>query len=100
MSRTNCWEYFKCGREPGGSKVDELGVCPAATEERLDGVNRGKNAGRCCWAVAGTFCKGEVQGTFAKKFEDCLKCPFYREVAYCESRFWVLIPKQGTSVQL
>lgn len=34
MSRTNCWEYFKCGREPGGSKVDELGVCPAATEER------------------------------------------------------------------
>lgn len=23
----NCWEFKKCGRETGGSKVKELGVC-------------------------------------------------------------------------
>ena len=32
-----------------------------------------------CWAVAGTFCRGEVQGTFAQKFGDCRKCVVYRE---------------------
>jgi signal transduction histidine kinase len=32
-----------------------------------------------CWAVAGTFCRGEVQGTFAQKFGDCRKCVVYQE---------------------
>ncbi len=76
----NCWEYNKCGREPGGDKTGTLGVCPAATEIRLDGTHEGKNAGRACWIVAGTLCKGEVQGTFAKKFEACEKCEFYLKV--------------------
>lgn len=78
--KMNCWEYKKCGREPGGSKVAELGECPAATEKDLDGTHSGTNAGRACWVVAGTLCKGEVQGTFAKKFEACEKCEFYVQV--------------------
>jgi hypothetical protein len=28
--KLNCWEVKKCGREPGGVKVKELGVCPAS----------------------------------------------------------------------
>jgi len=36
MKNNNCWEYKKCGREPGGIKVHELGVCPATVEEGLD----------------------------------------------------------------
>jgi signal transduction histidine kinase len=32
-----------------------------------------------CWAVAGTFCRGEVQGTFAQKFGDCRQCVVYQE---------------------
>ncbi len=60
--KLNCWEYMKCGREPGGEKADELGICPAAADSSFDGLNRGKNAGRICWAVAGTFCSGETQG--------------------------------------
>ena len=24
-----CWEYAKCGREAGGTKVRRLGLCPA-----------------------------------------------------------------------
>ena len=78
--KLNCWEFKKCGREPGGAKVHELGVCPAATEERLEGVHGGNKAGRACWIVAGTFCKGETQGTFAQKYGNCIRCDFYQMV--------------------
>jgi len=76
----NCWEAKGCGREPGGAKVADLGVCPAASETRVDGVNNGKNGGRCCWALAGTFCGGKVQGAFAEKMQNCMKCDFYDTV--------------------
>jgi hypothetical protein len=76
----NCWEFKKCGREPGGSKIEELGVCPATIEKRADGIHSGKNGGRSCWAIAGTLCKGEVQGTYALKMLNCLKCDFYQRV--------------------
>jgi tRNA A-37 threonylcarbamoyl transferase component Bud32 len=80
MKRQNCWEYMKCGRQPGGHRVAELGACPAAEDDSYDGINRGKNAGRFCWAVAGTFCGGEVQGTFADKRASCLSCRFFSKV--------------------
>ena len=78
--KKNCWEFKNCGRQVGGEKATELGICPAATEERLDGVHDGKKGGRACWVIAGTICRGEVQGTFAKKFEACEKCDFYTQV--------------------
>ncbi len=80
MRKRNCWEVMQCGREPGGERVRELGVCPAATDERLDGIHGGKNSGRTCWVIAGTFCEGDVQGTFAQKYRDCTMCEFYRQV--------------------
>jgi len=78
--KTNCWEFKGCGRERGGKKEKELGLCPAAADERLHGVHGGVNAGRACWVVAGTFCEGEVQGTFAQKLQDCSLCDFFRSV--------------------
>lgn len=78
--KVNCWEAKQCGRQKGGGKVREKGFCPAAAEERLNGIHGGKNAGRSCWVVAGTLCQGEVQGSFAKKFENCEKCDFYLQV--------------------
>ncbi|OFX69565.1 MAG: hypothetical protein A2X12_01480 [Bacteroidetes bacterium GWE2_29_8] len=78
--KINCWEYKKCGRQVGGDKVSELGVCPAATEIIVDGINCGKNGGRACWAVTGTYCKGEIQGSFAQKVINCLNCDFYKIV--------------------
>ncbi len=78
--KRNCWEVKRCGREPGGVKSSELGVCPAATEVRLDAVHGGKCAGRACWVVAGTICGGKVQGTFAAKMDNCEKCDFYQAV--------------------
>lgn len=76
----NCWEFKKCGREPGGARVNELGVCPAATEISLDGFHRGDNAGRACWIIAGTFCGGKVQGSYAAKSKNCADCEFFKQV--------------------
>ena len=69
-----------CGRQPGGEHVRDFGICPASLEIRLDGVHGGANAGRACWVVAGTFCRGEVQGTFGQKYENCETCDFYQTV--------------------
>ena len=78
--KSNCWEFKKCGREPGGPKVAELGLCPAATELRTNGMNSGKNGGRTCWAITGTLCGGKIQGTFAAKLANCMVCEFYQLV--------------------
>ena len=78
MSKLNCWEFKKCGREPGGAKVTEFGVCPAPITLKANGLNSGKNGGRACWAIAGTFCGGKVQGSFAEKLGNCMQCEFYK----------------------
>lgn len=78
--KENCWEFKKCGREPGGSKVATLGVCPATTEKRLTGCHGGENGGRACWIVGETLCGGEVQGNFGAKAKACFTCDFYKLV--------------------
>lgn len=78
--KQNCWEFKKCGREPEGAKVAELGVCKASTETRCDGINGGKNGGRACWALTGTLCGDKVQGTFATKLSNCCACDFFISV--------------------
>jgi len=78
--KLNCWEYMKCRREPGGSAALDSGICPAAADASFDGINSGICGGRICWAVAGTFCEGKLQGTFADKRISCLSCDFYRKV--------------------
>lgn len=80
MSKLNCWEFKNCGREEGGENTDEFGVCPAATESRLNGINNGRNGGRSCWVIAGTLCDSWVQGTAADKLTMCRECEFYKSV--------------------
>ncbi|MBU0729070.1 MAG: hypothetical protein KKE17_01255 [Proteobacteria bacterium] len=87
--KLNCWEFKKCGREPGGENVITLGVCPASTEKSMDGIHRGDNAGRSCWIIAGTYCGGKVQGNFAAKLENCTKCDFFQ----------IVITEEKTEVQ-
>lgn len=84
--KRNCWEVMCCGREPGGRNAVELGICPATIQTLLNTVNEGKNGGRCCWAVAGTLCKGQKQGTYAMKITSCVNCDFYRQVHQDEGR--------------
>ena len=80
MKKRNCWDAKKCGRTKGGNREKDLGICPVATEKRLDGVHGGENAGRACWVVAGTLCGEKVQGTFAAKYGQCEKCDFHQVV--------------------
>ena len=76
----NCWEFKKCGREPGGENVPEHGVCPAATESRANGIHRGKNGGRCCWVISDSYCKINENGGVPRGFITCRKCEFYAVV--------------------
>jgi methyl-accepting chemotaxis protein len=55
-----CWDHGNC------SVKNE---CPAHPR-----------FGRNCFAVAGTLCRGEVQGAYQEKIEECRKCSFYLEV--------------------
>jgi hypothetical protein len=80
MEKLNCWEFKKCGRQPGGANVASMGICSAAAEVRVNGENGGKNGGRVCWVVAGTLCGGSVQGSFAQKLSNCLACEFHKIV--------------------
>ena len=88
--KKNCWEFHKCERQIGGSKVQELGVCPTATAKKYHGVHGGTHAGRACWIVAGTYCKGKTQGTFADKHAECFQCDFYKHVKETEKAKFIL----------
>ncbi len=94
-ARLNCWEIKKCGRELNGANSAELGVCPASIDTPCDGLNGGKNGGRICWAVTGTFSDGEVQGTFAQKEVTCTSCEVYKRVMEEEGTVNFLLLKPG-----
>ncbi len=94
--KQNCWEIKKCGRESGGCNIDEFGICPASDNCRGDGINDGKNSGRVCWAVAGTFCNGKIQGEFAEKQSGCMECEFFKQVLEEEKEnFHFMLPGQS-----
>jgi methyl-accepting chemotaxis protein len=70
----NCWEFKKCGREAGGARAEELGVCPAYPDHGHD-----------CASLAGTLCGGKVQGNLASKIGNCANCEFFRSPHYEKS---------------
>jgi hypothetical protein len=80
MRALNCWEFMKCGREAGGTHVHDKGVCPAASFRGADGFLGGRNGGRACAYITGTFCAGTIQGTHAEKMKLCGACDFYHEL--------------------
>jgi len=89
--KLNCWEFKKCGREPGGVNADEHGVCLTATYTAYNGLNNGRNGGRVCWAITGSLCNGNASGTFAEKQKYCMVCNFYKSVVEEELESEVLI---------
>lgn len=80
--KVNCWEYMKCSRGP----EQETAICPAASDRSFNGMNDGINAGRSCWLVAGTACKGSPSGIFAKGFKTCRNCDFFKKIHAQNSR--------------
>ena len=61
--KLQCWQYLKCGMDNCADKH-----CPAYP-----------NYGRVCWAIAGTYCSGKVEGAYAQKIKSCKNCPFYHK---------------------
>ncbi len=96
MKAKNCWEINKCGREIGGSRVAEFGVCPSVTDKSCDGLNNGKAAGRICWAVSGTFFDNNSRCIYAEKLTSCMKCNFYKLVKeeQGDAKIQIFNPKQ------
>lgn len=76
--KENCWDFKGCGKGP--KALAGVTPCPVATEKRLHKMHGGINAGRSCWVIAGTYCGGKVQGSFAKKYDSCSECDFYHAV--------------------
>ena len=58
--KTPCWEYKKC----------TFKECPM----------HGKKKTLDCWTQVGTFCKGEIQGRFAQKFNSCTECDYFKSI--------------------
>lgn len=97
--KKNCWELKQCGRQPGGAKCEELGICPAAADWSSNGLNSGVNAGRICWAVAGTLCDGRIQGSFVSKQSSCVVCDVFLRIQNEEGRgFAILKPDQMSAI--
>jgi hypothetical protein len=83
----NCWEFFKCGCEPGGKNNATTGICPAATDAKYHEMNNGMNGGRFCWVVEETLCGGAPRDSFFEKFAECLQCEFYLALQKQEERY-------------
>lgn len=96
MKKQNCWEVRQCGRGPGSNNGHRNNICPAALDKLSNGLNGGINGGRICWIIAGTFCNGIVQGSFAQKRQSCITCSFFKMVEAEEGfdEFKVLRPGQ------
>lgn len=80
MEKLNCWEFMKCGRQPGGDRTTVHGICPAATYSPADRLNYGVNAGRICWVIAGRHNGNSPLCSIAKGLSSCSECEFYRHV--------------------
>lgn len=78
--KLSCWDFKKCGRIPGGTHANDLGVCPVVTYTALDGMHGGTNAGRACWVVSGSLCGGRLQGNEEQKRTACWECDFLKLV--------------------
>jgi hypothetical protein len=78
VAEKHCWEFKKCGREPGGTNAARLGVCPASAEAQAEAANAGKNGCRACWSIAGKFSREMVHGSPGSKHGDCLQCGFFK----------------------
>lgn len=78
--KINCWQFMKCGREPGGENTEKFGVCPVATKEIADGLNGGINAGRICWVVAENRCMCNTKSSHFHGKDYCFQCQFRYKV--------------------
>lgn len=93
--KINCWEFMRCGRELGGKRAEEVGVCPAAIDPHADGVNGGINGGRICWAVVGIYSCYTGKSSLRQTSHNCFECEFHKMVLAEEETFTFELKKTG-----
>lgn len=95
MNKQNCWEFFRCGREPEGANVRGKGGCRAAADTEANGLNGGKNGGRICWAIVGTHSECDIH---TQKYSLCMDCDFYKKVKAEENflEYYIVKPETKT----
>jgi len=76
----NCWEYNNCAKEPKGEQAKKSGECLALTYTRANGYLGGKNGGKSCCYITGSFCSGVLKGTSKEKEKQCGTCDFYKKL--------------------
>ena len=79
MSKTNCWEFMDCGKEPGGYKANTDGICPIASSASKDGRHNGTSGGRLCWVIADTLNYAVICSEHHHK-SSCFSCEFRYKV--------------------
>lgn len=87
--KKNCWEFKECGQERIGRNNSRV-KCPVPEMTFSNGLNSGENAGRICWLIAHTMCKGEGETTFEEMIKICSECDFYKLVKEEEGEEFVL----------
>ncbi len=92
MKKKQCWEVMECCKHLEDEHICGIGVCPAKLPSEYDGINGGKNGGRFCWAIMGTFGQGNPRCTYSSKIVDCLSCELYIQVEIEEGSEYVSTP--------
>ncbi len=80
MSKKNCWEYNKNCRNVHGAADSRSLPCPSSTMVSLSGLNGGKNAGRICWNIAGSFSGHGIRKIALNDRPSCVRCDFFKLV--------------------
>jgi hypothetical protein len=75
-----------CGREPGGIRADQEGICPAAQNSRYQGINGGQASGRFCWTEPDTNCKKFLEESDG----GCMLCSFFTRVLHEEGEGMIM----------
>lgn len=79
--KLNCWEFKKCGREPGGRNIAQYGICSIPVAVDSDGMNDGKNGGRACWLWRESACGDIMRKCSVEEIRECRECDFYKSVS-------------------
>ncbi|MCI5219061.1 MAG: hypothetical protein D3914_07680 [Candidatus Electrothrix sp. LOE2] len=83
-NRINCWEFKKCGREPGGRNIEKYGCCSVPVSIEYDGMNNGKNGGRSCWILRESACEKIMRACRVDEIKECRQCHFHTYVRKTE----------------
>ncbi len=74
-----CWEIKRCGREVGGARVDEYGVCPVSRMMSDHNGDVEEADVVLCWRETNTLCGVVYGGAGAVKMMHCSDCEYYKQ---------------------